>query len=223
MPLAERQAGTVVFYLGCCFFASEFVVLSILWFLHRGLMLQVVAVIATSVLGGRIASILAGQQLGLHPILIILILAIWNSSVLFVCLPLVVTLSHNVIRVRFLGKMLESTRKAAEVQLTEVRKYGAWGLPIFIWLPFPWTGALAGAIMGLLLGMSLRKTLWISIPSMVVSVASWVYGFQWFLVLTGTSGKLISIAVLLAILLFSTRRILGIGQSRQTESPRAEH
>jgi uncharacterized membrane protein len=204
----------MVFSLGCWFLASEFVVLSILWFLHRELMLQVAAVTAASVLGGRMASILTGQQLGLHPILTILTMAVWNSSVLLFCLPLVATVSQSVMRVRFLQKSLDSTKRAAEVQLNKVRKFGAWGLPVFIWLPFPWTGALAGAMVGLLLGMSLRRTLWISIPSMVVGVASWVYGFQWFLVLTGPAGKLISIALLVAILLFSSLRILGVGQSR---------
>jgi uncharacterized membrane protein len=189
-------------------------VLLVSWFLHRELILQILAVITASLLGGRMASILAGQQLELHPTLMLLILAVWNSSVLLVFLPLVATFSHNVIRVRFLGKILESTRREAEAKKNTVRKYGTWVLPVFIWLPFPWTGALIGGIIGFLLGMSLKRTLLISIPSMVVGVASWVYGFQLFLVLTGKTGKIISIALLLTILLFCSLKTLGFRQSR---------
>lgn len=213
MFLSDQQTEAFVFYLGCCFFASELVVILVLWFLHRELMLHVVAVITASVLGGRMASILAGQQLGLHPISITLILAAWNSTVLLVLFPLVISLSHNVIRVRFLRKMLESKRRAAEVQKCRVRRYGTWGLPIFIWLPFPWTGALVGAIIGFLLGVPLKRTLLIAIPSMVVGVASWVYGFQWFLLITGRTGKTISFAFLLAMLFFSVFRLFGVRRS----------
>lgn len=184
--------------------------LSILWFLQRELTLEIVALITASVLSGRMASILTAQELGLHPLSIIFILSIWNSSVLFLFLPLIVSFSHNVIKVRFLGNMLDSTRKRAEVQKSRIRKYGPWGLAIFIWLPFPWTGAWVGAVVGLLMGMSVRKTLLIVTPSMVVGVVSCVLGLQYLFVLTGVIGKTFCIIFLVGILLFPFLRILGI-------------
>lgn len=184
--------------------------LLILWFLRRELTLEIVAVISASVLSGRTASIITGQELGLHPLSIILALSIWNSSVLLVLLPLIVKFSHSVIKVRFLGNILDSTRRMAEVQKNRVRKYGPWGLPLFVWLPFPWTGALVGAVVGFLIGMSVKGALLIVIPSMVAGIVSWVFGFQYLFILTGVIGKTICIILLGGILLFPFLRTLGV-------------
>ena len=207
---SSEQTEAFIFYLGCCLFASEGLTFLILWFLHRELALEIVAVMTASVLSGRIASILTGQELGLQPLLIIFTLSIWNASVLLVLLPLIVSFSHNVIKVRFLGNILDSTRKRAEVQKSRIRKYGPWGLPLFVWLPFPWTGALIGSFVGLLIGMSMKRVLLIVMPSMVVSIISCVFGFQYFYMFTGVIGKTICIILLVGILLFPFLRVFGV-------------
>lgn len=207
---SSEQTEAFIFYLGCCLLTSDVVTLLILWFLQRELALEIVAVMTASVLSGRIASILTGQELGLQPLLIIFTLSIWNASVLLVLLPLIVSFSHNVIKVRFLGNILDSTRKRAEVQKSRIRKYGPWGLPLFVWLPFPWTGALIGSFVGLLIGMSMKRVLLIVMPSMVVSIISCVFGFQYFYMFTGVIGKTICIILLVGILLFPFLRVLGV-------------
>jgi uncharacterized membrane protein len=196
---SSGQTEAFIFYVGCCLFASEGLTLLILWFLQRESALEIVAVLTASIISGRTASILAGQELGLHPLSIILILSIWNSGVLFVLLPLIVDFSQDVLKGRFLGNMLDSTRK-----------YGPWGLPLFVWLPFPWTGALVGAVIGFLMGMSVKKALLIIVPSMVVGVVSWVFGFQYLFILTGVIGKIICVVLLVGMLLFPFLRILGV-------------
>jgi uncharacterized membrane protein len=188
----------------------EGLTLLILWFLQRELALEIVAVITASIISGRTASILAGQELGLYPLSIILILSIWNSGVLFVFLPLIVAFSQDVLKGRFLGNMLDSTRKRAETQKSRISKYGPWGLPLFVWLPFPWTGALVGAVIGFLMGMSVKKALLIVVPSMIVGVVSWVFGFQYLFILTGVIGKIICVVLLVCMLLFPFLRILGV-------------
>jgi len=207
---SSEQTEAFIFYLGCCLLTSDVVTLLILWFLQRELALEIVAVMTASVLSGRIASILTGQELGLQPLLIIFTLSIWNASVLLVLLPLIVSFSHNVIKVRFLGNILDSTRKRAEVQKSRIRKYGPWGLPLFVWLPFPWTGALIGSFVGLLIGMSMKRVLLIVMPSMVVSIISCVFGFQYFYMFTGVIGKTICIILLVGILLFPFLRVFGV-------------
>jgi uncharacterized membrane protein len=212
----SERIEAFIFCLGCCLFASELVALSILWFVQHELALKIAAVITASILSGRTASILTGQELGLHSLSIILLLSIWNSSMLFFFLPLIVTFSHNVKKLRFLGNMLESTRKTAEVQRSRIRNYGPWGLPVFVWLPFPWTGALVGALVGLLIGMSVKRALLIVIPSMVGGVVSWVFGFRQLFVLTGVIGKTICIILIVVMLLFPFLRVLGVTGKAQS-------
>lgn len=205
----ERKEA-FIFYLGCCLFASEIVMVLILGFLQRELTLKIVAVITASVLSGRMASILTGQELGLHPLLIIITLAIWNASMLFVFLPLIVTFFHKVIKARFLGNIVDSTRKRAEVQKGKIEKYGPWGLSVFVWLPFPWTGALVGAVIGLMIGMSMKRALLIVIPSMIIGIVSCVFGVHYLIGLTGMMGKTICIILLVGLLLFPFLHMLGL-------------
>jgi uncharacterized membrane protein len=112
--------------------------------------------------------------------------------------------------------MLESTRKMAEVQQSRIGNYGPWGLPVFVWLPFPWTGALVGSLVGLLIGMSVKRALLIVIPSMMGGVVSWVLGFQQLFVLTGMIGKTICIILLVVMLLFPFLCVLGVTGKAQS-------
>lgn len=84
---------------------------------------------------------------------------------------------------------------------SQITKHGTWGLPLFIWLPFPWTGALIGAAVGFLIGMSTRRAMLVVMPSMLIGIVSWVLGFEYLFLLTGMPGKRISIFILAGILL----------------------
>jgi uncharacterized membrane protein len=182
----------------------------ILGFLQREITLKIVGVITASVLSGRMASILTGQELGLHPSLVIITLTIWNSSMLFVFLPLIVTFFHKIVKARFLGNIVDSTRKRAEVQKGRIDKYGPWGLAVFVWLPFPWTGALVGAVIGLMIGMSIKRALLIVIPSMIIGIVSCVFGVHYLTGLTGVMGKTICTVLLAVLLLFPFLHMLGV-------------
>lgn len=207
---SSERIEAFIFYLGCCLFASEIVMVLILWFLQRELILKIGAVIIASLLSGRMASILTGQELGLHPLSLITTLAIWNSSLLFIFLPLIVTFFHKIIKPRFLGNLVDSMRKRAEVQKGRIDKYGPWGLPVFVWLPFPWTGALVGAVIGLMIGMSMKRALLFVIPSMIIGIVSWVFGVHYLAGLTGMAGKTICTILLVGLLLFPFLHMLGI-------------
>ncbi len=147
MCLSSEQMQGLIFRLGGYLLALLVVVLFVLWFVYPDLTVHIVAVIAASILGGRMASILAGIELGLHPLSIVLILFIFNSIWLCFFFPLIVTFLLHVMNIRLFDKMLDSTRKRAEKQKNKIIKYRTWGLPLFIWLPFPWTGALIAALL----------------------------------------------------------------------------
>jgi uncharacterized membrane protein len=191
-----------MFRLGLFLFGGQVVALLILWLFYPDLTKRVVAVIAASLLFGRTASILTGLEVGLASYSITLVLLVCNSTWLLIFFPLVVASYYQVVEKRVIGRIVESTKRIAEAQKAKTSKYGPWGLAFFIWLPFPWTGALIGSVIGFLFGMPTKRIVAVAIPSMLIGVVSWVVGFRYLIVFTGTVGKTASLAFLVSLFLF---------------------
>ena len=191
-----------MFRVGLFLFAGQVVSLLILWFIYPDLTKRVVAVIGASLLFGRTASILAGLEVGLASYSITLVLLVCNSTWLLIFFPLVVASYYQVVEKRGIGRIVLSTKRIAEAQKARISKYGPWGLAFFIWLPFPWTGALIGSVIGFLFGMPTKRIIAVAIPSMLIGVVSWVIGFNYLIVFTGTVGKTASLAFLVVLFLF---------------------
>jgi uncharacterized membrane protein len=204
MLFSSKQIEGVIFRLGCILFIVQALILIILSVVDPALAAQIIAVMTASTIGGRMASVLTGLEFGMHSVFLIVLLGVFNISWLFVFFPLIVTFSHHMmIKLKLVGKMLDSTQKTAERQKERITKYGTWGLALFIWLPLPWTGSLVGAIVGFLIGLSITRTTVVAVSSMLLSVLSWVFGFKYLLLFTGNTGKVISIFILGTILSFS--------------------
>ncbi len=68
-----------------------------------------------------------------------------------------------------------------------VETWGSWGLALFIGIPLPGTGVYTGAIGAYLLGMSLRRFLWVALAGVALAaaivtavVATGSQAFAWF-------------------------------------------
>ena len=164
--------------------------------LDRSFFLKLSGTIVASVAGGRSTAILAGLEFRLHPLIISTLVFSINLAWLCTMLPLLITFYHHLVEVKYVGKMLESTKERAQSQKTKVALWGSWALPFFIWLPFPFTGSFAGAVIGFLLGIPMTRLLIIVISSMLVGIVSWTYGFDYFFFLTGTTGKIITYVII---------------------------
>jgi uncharacterized membrane protein len=204
MLFSSKQIEGVIFRLGCILFIVQGTILIILSVVDHVLAAQIIAVMTASTVGGRMASVLTGLEFEMHSAFLIVLLSVFNISWLFVFFPLIVTFSHHMmIKLKLVGKILDSTQKTAERQKERITKYGTWGLALFIWLPLPWTGSLIGAVVGFLIGLSTKRTTVIAVSAMLLSVVSWVFGFKYFLLFSGNTGKIIAIFILGTILSFS--------------------
>ena len=194
---SSKQIEGVIFRLGCTLFIVQAIILIILWVVDLALAAQVIAVMTASTIGGRMASVLTGLEFGMHSVFLIVLLSVFNISWLFFFFPLIVTFSHHMMmKLKLVGKMLDSTKKTAERQKERITKYSTWGLALFIWLPLPWTGSLVGAVVGFLMGLSIKRMTVIAVSSMFLSVVSWVFGFKYLFLFTGNTGKIIAVFVL---------------------------
>lgn len=204
MLFPGKQAEGLIFRLGCSSLIVQIIILIILWICKPALAAQIVAVIAASLMGGRMASILAGLEFGMHSIALIVLLAVFNASWVLIFYPLIVTFSHHMmVKIKSVEKILAATKKTAEKQKERIIKYGSWGLAFFVWLPFPWTGSLVGSVVGFLIGLPTKRTILIVMPSMLLGIASCVFGFQYLFILTGSTGKIITL-LLVGGIIFSS-------------------
>ncbi|MFQ5867804.1 MAG: small multi-drug export protein [bacterium] len=202
LPFSE-PAEKFIFRLGYFFFALEIILIVLSAIIYPELFGKITAIITASLVGGRAGAILAGMELKFHPLLITILLFTFNSIWLLVFYPLFVSFYEHGVEPRILGGMLSSTKRLAEIQKRKVIKIGNWGLPFFVWLPFPWTGAVVGSIIGFLMGMPAKRIMLLVIPSMLIGIVSWTFGFKYLFILTGTVGKIISI-FLVGIILISS-------------------
>ena len=151
-----------------------------LFFVERPLFFRLSGTIVASIAGGRTTAILAGLEFKLHPAIISSLVFFINLSWLCTMLPLLITFYHHLVEIKYVGRILESTKERAQSQKSKVALWGSWALPVFIWLPFPFTGSFAGAVIGFLLGIPMTRLLTIVISSMLVGIVSWTYGFDYF-------------------------------------------
>ncbi len=158
---------------------------------------------AASLTGGRSAAILAGLELKLPNAVISAVIFTINLAWLCTVFPLFIYFYHHLTDLRYIGKMLESTRTRAEKEKEWLVKWGSWALPVFIWLPLPFTGSFAGAVVGFLMGLPLKKIIIIDILSMAVGVITWTWGFEYLLIVTGTAGKIITWTILLVLIVYT--------------------
>ncbi|MFC1485081.1 small multi-drug export protein [bacterium] len=85
----------------------------------------------------------------------------------------------RIIRNKFLFSYIINLMRQARKQKNILNKISEFGLAIFVWTPLPLTGAVIGTFLGLLVGFSPKKTFSIVVPSMLIGVISWTYGFSY--------------------------------------------
>jgi len=204
MLFPGKQTEGLIFRLGCSSFIVQVILLIILWMINPALAAQIVAIITASLMGGRMASVLTGLEFGISSVALILLLAIFNASWVLVFYPLIVTFSHHMmVKIKSVNKIINATKKTAEKQKERITQYGTWGLAFFVWLPFPWTGALIGSVVGFLIGLSTKRTILIVMPCMLLGIASCVFGFKYLFLVTGSTGKIITLLVVGGIIFSS--------------------
>lgn len=167
---------------------------------EKSIFLKIMGVIMASLAGGRSAAILTGLEFQVHNMIIILVLFVVNLAWLLTMFSLVIAFFNHISDIKFVGKMLKATKLRAEDQKSKVALWGSWALPVYIWLPFPFTGSFAGALIGFLMGIPLRRLLMVVIASMLVGILSWTYGFHSFFGLVGPTGKYVTYFVVAALI-----------------------
>jgi uncharacterized membrane protein len=169
----------------------------------RTLFTKLTAVIAATFFGGRMTGILTGLELDLGPITTAAVMMLFNTAWLLLMLPFFASLSNRAARRGRLTRFFAPSRDRTGTQARTIEAFGTWALPVFIWLPFPLTGAFAGAAIGLLLGMAWRRLLIVVLSSMWIGITSWSFGIDYLILFTGTTGRIVCWVVTGAVVLYT--------------------
>ncbi len=120
--------------------------------------LAVIIVAALPVLELR-GAVPLGLTLGLHPASTYILAVVGNM----LPMPVIVTLLHPfMFRLRRsprVSEIIESYYRRTRAKSTHIKRYGFWGLVLFVALPLPSTGAWTGAIAACLLGLRFWPTM----------------------------------------------------------------
>lgn len=127
---------------------------------------------------GRAGNVALGLELGFPHLFLFLQCFLEDIIIMLLFYPLVVAGYRRAVEWPLLGPALAKVRVTADRHKSRVEPFGALGLVVFVVFPFWSTGALAGAVVGYLIGM---RT-WVAFTSVMignaVAVASWVWFFD---------------------------------------------
>lgn len=132
---------------------------------------------AMEVVFGRIACMGFGYSMGQNHIQVILISILLETILVLVFYPLFVFIWRQLLVIKWLKKISDRIRKAAEKNKDKVRRYGIAGLFMFVWLPFWMTGPVVGCMIGYLLGLRV----WINITTVLVGTYAAILGWAFLL------------------------------------------
>jgi uncharacterized membrane protein len=169
----------------------------------RDLFVRIAGVITASFVGGRMPGILTSLEVGFDGWTTVFLLILLNTTWLFLAIPLIKGLSRRASRSRLFDRFRAGKAGQASAQAETVSRYGSWALPFFIWLPFPLTGAVVGALIGLILGIPLRRLMYTVVLSMWTGIVMWTFGMEFVYLFAGTTGKIVCYTVTAGVLGYS--------------------
>jgi uncharacterized membrane protein len=165
--------------------------------------LKVLLIMLASLAGGRLPAIMTGMELGVRNLTIVSVLFFCNLCWLLLMFPLIRSFYDNVVQVKVVGRLLHSAKERAIQGSRRVSSVGIYALPIFVWLPFPFTGSLVGAVIGHIIGIPTTKLLVLVVTAMCAGIFSWTFGLEYLVYLTGTTGKVICYSAIVIGLIYA--------------------
>ncbi len=133
------------------------------------------AMAISNVVFGLPVSISIGYASG-HGHALVISVNMWVETV-FVLLfyPLFVLSLRKLVVFPKLASILSRTHAAAQRHHEKVRRYGIFGLFMFVWLPFWMTGPVVGSAIGYLLGFPAWLTILVVLISAYLAIGAWAY------------------------------------------------
>ena len=136
--------GLILSFLACLY-------LSYLFFTNLGLYRVLSSTAIVHIMGGRALGIAACLSADISLFYTILYNFFLEVVIVLIAYGIVVLIMRNIIQPKLFHSAVRQAELAAQDQKTNIKKYGAIGLFLFVMLPFFMTGPVIGSIIGYLL------------------------------------------------------------------------
>ena len=214
--VADRKITHILLAVGVLLAILNLAALGVLWATDTALFTRVIAVLGAAYIGGRMAGILTGLELGLGNLVTSMVIILLNTGFLMLALPLFQKVARSLNPPRWLASIFRGSEQRARSQNQRLKSLGTFGLVLFIWLPFPFTGAFLGALIGLLMGISPVRLVPIVLVTMWIGVVTWTWGIDYIFLFTGTAGHVIAWGLTGAFLVYSV--VIRLRDRRETKA-----
>jgi uncharacterized membrane protein len=168
----------IVLAFGAVFLAIELLIFIFLLVLDTSFAGKILSMISANHIVGRLAFIGLGLEYGLKSPLIIFIIIFYNTTYLLILNSLIVYFWEQTKKLNIINHFIESIKKKARVRTQTLKKWNWFSISLFVWLPFPMTGAVMGSLVAYLEGYNIKNALLMVIPSMWIGVICWTLWFD---------------------------------------------
>jgi len=168
----------MAFALGIVLFGLELVIFISLLVLNSSFAMKILSMILANHLGGRLAFIGVGMEFEFPTPLIIFIIIFYNTTYLLIVNSLIVFLWEKTERLKTTKHFIESIQKKTKGTTKTFRKWSWFSISLFVWLPFPVTGAVMGSLIAHIEGYNIKDALLMVVPSMWIGVICWTLWFD---------------------------------------------
>jgi uncharacterized membrane protein len=168
----------IPFFIGMVLLSIEICVIIVLFLSKSSLALKLISMVTAFHLGGRLAIIGAGLEFNFPALTIMLIILAYLTAFLLIMLSIVGFLWVKAKEFKLFKKFVEIRMQKAEKRAEKMKKWSWIGIVVFVWMPFPMTGAIMGFLIARAEGYKTIPSLTITIPSMWVGVVCWTIWFD---------------------------------------------
>jgi uncharacterized membrane protein len=156
----------------------EITLVGILAALHPSFVGRLLAAVGANHVGGRLAFIGVGLENYIPPLLLILIIILYNTTYVLIMYSLFVLFSDRCKHLRWFRGHMKSLVHQAKKRRRFFRQWNRFALFVFVWTPLPWTGAAIGSYIAHLEGFAPREIFATVLPAMWIGVICWTLWFD---------------------------------------------
>ncbi len=172
------------------------------------------------IVAGRAASVSKGVAMGFPKPFLLVHCTLQDIVILLLLYPLLVAGYRYAVEWRFVGPTIANIRATAERHKSKVAPFGALGLMIFVLFPFWSTGALAGGVVGYLLGLRTRWVFSSVIIGDFLAVALWIWFFDNMMQFSETLGSRMWVFIVVTVIVGAAiGRVVAIRRKLQKPVP----
>ena len=172
--MTDGHAPKRILVCGAALAVVEGLALALIFASEPRLGLRILSMIGACHVGGRLAFIGAGFEAQLPAPATALIATFHNTVVVLLVYSLWLLLCQRLERFPLLARLRQKVERSRSLR----SRWNLLGIAIFIWVPFPMTGAVVGALLAHFEGYPPRQVLPVALGSMTAGVVSWTLAFE---------------------------------------------